>query len=120
MSNPYIPLLIMVAVAVLMALGGLAASAAIGPKSYNRVKVANYECGVDPTPRAPQAGRFPVKYYLIAMTFIIFDIEVVFLYPWAVTFSELAVFGLVSMLLFIALITVPYVYEWRRGGLEWD
>lgn len=120
MTNPYVPLLIMMAVAGAMALGGLGASMIIGPKSYNRVKVANYECGVDPTPRAPSAGRFPVKYYLIAMTFIIFDIEVVFLYPWAVAFSELGAFGLVAMLTFIALITVPYIYEWRRGGLEWD
>ncbi|ROR72316.1 NADH-quinone oxidoreductase subunit A [Bogoriella caseilytica] len=120
MTNPYVPLLIMAAVAAVMAVGGLAASAFIGPKRYNRVKVANYECGIDPTPTAGSAGRFPVKYYLIAMTFIIFDIEVVFLYPWAVAFSELAVFGLVAMLTFIALITVPYVYEWRRGGLEWD
>lgn len=120
MTNPYVPLLIMMVVALALALGGLGASAIIGPKNYNRVKVANYECGVDPTPRAPQAGRFPVKYYLIAMTFIIFDIEVVFLYPWAVAFTELAAFGLVAMLVFIALITVPYIYEWRRGGLEWD
>jgi NADH-quinone oxidoreductase subunit A len=111
MTNPYVPLLIMAGVAAAMAISGLAASAVIGPKRYNRVKVANYECGIEPT---------PVKYYLIAMTFIIFDIEVVFLYPWAVAFSELAVFGLVAMLGFIFLITVPYVYEWRRGGLEWD
>lgn len=120
MTNPFVPLLVMAAVAAAMAIGGLAASAVIGPKRYNRVKVANYECGVEATPRAASAGRFPVKYYLIAMTFIIFDIEVVFLYPWAVSFSELTAFGLVAMLGFIFLITVPYVYEWRRGGLEWD
>jgi NADH-quinone oxidoreductase subunit A len=120
MTNPYVPLLIMMAVAAAMAIGGLAASSVIGPKRYNKRKVANYECGVDPTPRAASAGRFPVKYYLVAMTFIIFDIEVVFLVPWAVAFNELAAFGLVAMLGFIFLITVPYLYEWRRGGLEWD
>ncbi|MDD9207269.1 NADH-quinone oxidoreductase subunit A [Georgenia sp. 10Sc9-8] len=120
MTNPYVPILVMMAVAALMAAGGLAASAVVGPKRYNRVKVANYECGIEPTPRAASSGRFPVKYYLVAMTFIIFDIEVVFLYPWAVAFTELAVFGLVAMLAFIILITVPFVYEWRRGGLEWD
>lgn len=118
--NPYVPLLIMMGVAAAMAVGGLAASAVIGPKRYNRVKVANYECGVQPTPRAEHSGRFQVKYYLIAMTFIIFDIEVVFLYPWAVAFDQLGLFGLVAMLTFIALISVPFVYEWRRGGLEWD
>ena len=64
--------------------------------------------------------RDRIKYYLVAMTFIIFDIEVVFLYPWAIAFHELAMFGLIAMLTFLALITVPFVYEWRRGGFEWD
>ena len=78
---------------------------------------------VPPVARVEHAvggGRFPIKYYLVAMTFIVFDIEVVFLYPWAVDFATLATFGLVAMLAFLALITVPFVYEWRRGGLEWD
>lgn len=69
---------------------------------------------------AGTAGRFPIKYYLTAMTFIIFDIEVVFLFPWAVSFEQLGAFGLIAVLTFIFLITVPFVYEWRRGGLEWD
>jgi len=115
-----VPILVMMAVAAALTFGGIGASAIIGPKRYNRVKVANYECGVDPTPRAGRAARFQVRYYLVAMTFIIFDIEVVFMYPWAVTFSELGMFGLIAMLSFIVLITVPYVYEWRRGGLDWD
>lgn len=118
--NPFVPILVMMAVSFAMAAGGLAASAVIGPKRYNRTKVANYECGIEATPRAPHSGRFQVKYYLVAMTFIIFDIEVVFMYPWAVDFTELGVFGLVAMLSFIFLITVPYVYEWRRGGLDWS
>jgi NADH-quinone oxidoreductase subunit A len=118
MTNPYTPILIMMAVAAVMALGGVAASAIIGPKRYNRAKLEAYECGIEPTPHAV-AGRFPVKYYLVAMTFIIFDIEVVFLYPWAVAFSELGAYGLVAMLGFIVMITVPLVYEWRRGGLDW-
>ncbi len=118
MTNPYTPILIMMAVAAVMALGGVAASAIIGPKRYNRAKLEAYECGIEPTPHAV-AGRFPVKYYLVAMTFIIFDIEVVFLYPWAVAFTELGAYGLIAMLAFIVLITVPLVYEWRRGGLDW-
>jgi len=118
--NPFVPILIMAAVAAALAIGGLAASAVIGPKRYNRVKVANYECGVEATPRATDAGRFPIKYYLVAMTFIIFDVEVIFLVPWAIAFTELAVFGLIAALAFIAIITVPFAYEWRRGALEWD
>lgn len=120
MSNPFVPILIMLGVALAMALGGLAASAVIGPKVMNRVKLADYECGVEPTPQAEQGGRFPIRFYLVAMTFIIFDIEVVFLYPWAVDFSTLTVFGLVAILAFLVMITVPFVYEWRRGGFEWD
>jgi NADH-quinone oxidoreductase subunit A len=65
-------------------------------------------------------GRFPVKYYLTAMLFIVFDIEIVFLYPWAVAFDRLAIFGLIEMLIFIVTVLVVYVYVWRRRGLEWD
>ena len=103
MTNPYVPLLIMAAAAMVLALGGLGASAILGPTRKNRTK----------------RGRFPVRYYLVAMTFIVFDIEVVFMYPWAVSFNQLGLFGLIAMLTFIAVITVPYIYEWRRGGLDY-
>ncbi|PID97592.1 MAG: NADH-quinone oxidoreductase subunit A [Actinobacteria bacterium] len=119
MTNPYWPLLIMAAAALLLALGGLGASAVLGPQRKSRVKVDNYECGIDPSGQQIDEGRFPVRYYLVAMTFIIFDIEVVFMYPWAVTFNYLGLFGLIAMLTFIAIITVPYIYEWRRGGLDY-
>ncbi|WP_026459968.1 NADH-quinone oxidoreductase subunit A [Schaalia suimastitidis] len=117
--NPYVPLLIMAAAALVLAFGGLGASAILGPSKKSRTKADNYECGIDPTSDKLDAGRFPVRYYLVAMTFIIFDIEVVFMYPWAVSFNQLGLFGLVAMLTFIALITVPYIYEWRRGGLDY-
>ena len=120
MYSPWIPILMMAGLAVLLGLGGLLASQVIGPKRYNKVKVDAYECGIQPTDNARGTGRFPVRYYLVAMTFIVFDIEVVFLYPWAVAFSELAAFGLIAMITFVVLITVPFVYEWRRGGLDWD
>lgn len=119
MTNPYVPLLIMAAVALTVSIGGLALSAVLGPQQKNRVKAENYECGIDPGPQHVEDGRFPVKYYLVAMTFIIFDIEVVFLYPWAVSFNVLGLFGLASILLFLGLITVPYIYEIRRKGLDW-
>lgn len=119
MTNPYVPLLIMLAAALVIAVGGLAASAVLGPKQKNVVMAQNYECGIDPGPQRIEEGRFPVKYYLVAMTFIIFDIEVVFMYPWAVSFGIVGPFALVSILIFIALITVPYLYELRRKGLDW-
>jgi NADH-quinone oxidoreductase subunit A len=120
MTNPYVPLLILMGIAAVLTLGGVGASAVIGPKRYNRAKLEAYECGIEPTPHAIGGGRFPIKYYLVAMTFIVFDIEVVFLYPWAVSFGMLAAFGLWAMLMFLVLITIPFVYEWKRGGLEWD
>lgn len=118
--GPYIPILILLAISVGFVIFSLGANALVGPKRYNRAKLEAYECGIEPTPHAVGGGRFPIKYYLVAMTFIIFDIEVVFLYPWAVGFGELGLFALLAMLGFIFLITVPFVYEWRRGGLEWD
>ncbi len=118
--NPYVPLLIMIAAAAAIAFGGLVASAILGPSKYNRIKVENYECGVEATPNAGAAGRFPIKYFLTAMTFIIFDIEVVFLYPWAVSNDKLGLFGLIAIANFVFLITVPFIYEWRRGGLDWS
>lgn len=120
MSNPFIPIIVMLAVALAIAIGGLIISAFLGPKKKNAIKTANYECGIDPVPGAGGATRFPVKYYLVAMTFIVFDIEVVFLYPWAVSFGIVGAFGMVAMFIFLGLITVPFVLEWRRGGLDWD
>ena len=118
--SPYVPILVLLAIGAGFAVFSVGAGAIAGPKRYNRAKLDAYECGIEPTPQAAGGGRFPVKYYLVAMTFIIFDIEVIFLVPWAVAFGELAIFGLLAMLLFLFLITVPFVYEWRRGGFEWD
>ena len=93
----------------------------LGPHRYNRAKLDAYECGIEPTPLpAGTAGRFPIKFYLTAMLFIVFDIEIVFLYPWAVTFDQMGTFALVEMVLFIATVFVAYFYVLRRGGLDWD
>ena len=118
--NPFVPILVLMAVAAVLALGGVATRTIVGAKRDKRAKLEAYECGIEPTPHAAGGGRVPLKYYLVAMTFIIFDIEVVFLYPWAVSFAEVATYGLVAMMAFLVLITVPFVYEWRRGGFEWD
>ncbi len=118
--NASVPILVLGAVALAFALFSVVAGSLAGPKRYNRARLDAYECGIEPTPQPIGGGRFPVKYYLTAMLFIIFDIEIVFLYPWAVAFDELGVFGLVEMVLFIATLGVAYAFVWRRGGLEWD
>ena len=121
MTNPYVPLLIMSAAALVLAFGGLAASAVLGPTKKSTTKADNYECGIQPTPQTVTGGgRFAVKYYVTAMLFIVFDIEIVFLYPWAVAFDRLGAFGVVEMLLFIVVVFVAYAYVLRRGGLDWD
>jgi NADH-quinone oxidoreductase subunit A len=116
----YIPILGLLLLASLFAVGSVAISAVIGPKRYNRAKLDSYECGIQPTPQPVGGGRFPIKYYITAMLFIVFDIEIIFLFPWAVYFDEMKTFGLVEMALFIGTIFVVYAYVWRRGGLEWD
>jgi NADH-quinone oxidoreductase subunit A len=120
MSNPYVPLLILMALGLGFALLSVGTSLVVGPKRYNRAKAESYECGIQPSPRASGGGRIPIKYFLTAMLFIIFDIESVFLYPFAVAFDQLGLFALVEMVLFIATVFVAYAYVWRRGGLEWD
>jgi NADH-quinone oxidoreductase subunit A len=115
----YVPIVVLAALAAVFAVFSLVAGSIAGPKRWNRAKLESYECGIEPT-RQPHGIRFPVKYYLTAMLFIVFDIEIIFLYPWAVYFDKLGVFGLVEMVTFIAAVLVAYVYVWRRGGLEWD
>lgn len=116
----YTPVLFLGALAAGFAILSVVASAFIGPKRYNRAKLDSYECGIEPTPQPVGGGRFPVKYYITAMLFIVFDIEIIFLYPWAVHFDAMAFFGLAEMVIFIATVFIAYAYVWRRGGLEWD
>ena len=118
--NPIVPILFLAIVAFGFAAFSVVAGALSGPQRYNRVKLDAYECGIEPTPQPIGGGRFPVKYYLTAMLFIIFDIESVFLFPFAVGFERLGVFALVEMVLFILTVFIAYAYVWRRGGLEWD
>ena len=118
--NVYAPILVLGLVSAGFAVFSVIAGSLAGPARYNRARLDAYECGIEPTPQPIGGGRFPVKFYLTAMLFIIFDIEIIFLYPWAVAFDSLGVFGLVEMVLFIGTVFVAYAYVWRRGGLEWD
>jgi NADH-quinone oxidoreductase subunit A len=120
MLSNYVPLVGLFGLAAAFALFSVTAAPHIGPRRHNRAKLEAYECGIEPVDQPLTGGRFPIKYYLTAMLFIVFDIEIVFLYPWAVTFDALGVFGLVEMLLFVLTVFVAYAYVWRRGGLEWD
>jgi NADH-quinone oxidoreductase subunit A len=124
--NVYVPILILAGLAGAFAVFSVIVATVIGPRRYNRSKLAAYECGIEPA-QQPVSGshaaggqRFPVKYYLTAMLFIVFDIEIVFLYPWAVSFDKLGLFALVEMGLFVLTVFVAYAYVWRRGGLDWD
>ncbi len=119
MLSDYLPVLVLAAVAVAFAIGSLMISALLRPRRPTVAKAAAYESGIEPA-RLPKGQRFPVRFYVIAMLFIIFDIETIFLFPWAVTFRQLGLFGLVEMAIFIALVFVAYVYVWQRGGLEWE
>ncbi len=116
----YTPVLALMILAAGFAIFSVVVSSLTGPKRYNRAKLDSYECGIEPTPQPVGGGRFPVRYYITAMMFIVFDIEIVFLYPIAVAFDQMRLFGLIEMVLFIVPVFVAYIYVWRRGGLEWD
>jgi NADH-quinone oxidoreductase subunit A len=119
MLSQYLPIAVLAAVAFLFACGSIVASSRMRPRNPSPAKLSPYECGIEPE-RLPAGERFSVKFYLVAMLFIIFDIETIFLFPWAITFRQLGLFGLVEMALFIALVFVAYVYVWKKGGFDWE
>jgi NADH-quinone oxidoreductase subunit A len=114
----YFPVLVQIAIAVLVAAALVAISYLIGKRVKDRVKDSPYECGIAPTGSARE--RFSVKFYLVGIVFILFDIEAVFLYPWAVVYRELKMFAFVEMLLFIVLVLVGFFYVWKKGALDWS
>jgi len=113
----YLPIFTLLVLATLFAGLSFFASAMLGPKKPTRAKEAAYECGI--VPRRDPAERFPVRFYLVAMIFIIFDIEIIFLYPWAVIFRQLELFGLVEMIVFAVAVFVSFVYLISNGALDW-
>jgi NADH-quinone oxidoreductase subunit A len=114
----YLPVLLFVAVGFAFAAGTIGLSTIIVPRRTNAIKNSPYECGVEPVGDA--RARFSVKFYLVAVLFILFDIEAVFLYPWAVAFRALGMYGLVEMLLFIVVLLVGYLYLLKKRALEWE
>ncbi|UCG24078.1 MAG: NADH-quinone oxidoreductase subunit A [Chloroflexota bacterium] len=114
----YIPIFVLFGIAMFFAILLPVLSVSLGPKRPNYRKEAPYESGI--TPIGPAQRRLPVKFYLIAVLFILFDIEIVFLLPWAVTFRQLGLFGLVEVLIFMAILVVGFIWIWKKGALEWE
>ena len=114
----YFPIFLFIFMGLILGMLTLLVSYLVQPRYPEPEKLSTYECGAEPFSDARMP--FPVRYYIFAMLFVIFDIEVIFLYPWAVVFTKIGIVGLVEMLIFIGLFVVAYVYAWRKGALEWD
>jgi NADH-quinone oxidoreductase subunit A len=118
MLEQYVPIMMMIAVGVVFGVAMGKVNELIGPKRPSEEKQSTYESGMEPVRTARE--RFSVKFYMVAMLFIVFDIEVVFLYPWAVSYRDLGVAGFVTMFVFIFVLLIGYYYVWKKGALEWD
>ncbi|GJD38397.1 MULTISPECIES: NADH-quinone oxidoreductase subunit A [Methylobacterium] len=114
----YLPLIVFIGVSLFIAVALLVAPFLVAHNSPDPEKLSAYECGFNAFDDARM--KFDVRFYLVAILFIIFDLEVAFLFPWAITFGELGWFGMWSMMAFLGVLTVGFVYEWRKGALEWD
>jgi NADH-quinone oxidoreductase subunit A len=116
--SEYFPILVFLAIAIVLAAAMIGASLIVARQKPNSEKLSPYECGFEPFEDA--RVRFDVRYYLVAILFIIFDLEVAFLFPWAVSLGDIGMFGFWSMIVFLGVLTVGFVYEWRKGALEWE
>jgi NADH-quinone oxidoreductase subunit A len=116
--NEFVPIFVLLGIALFFAILLPVLSLSLGPRRPSARKMTAYESGI--TPIGPAQRRLPVKFYLIAVLFILFDIEVIFLLPWAVTFRQLGLFGLVEVLVFVAILVVGYVWIWKKGAFEWE
>ncbi|MBC7878000.1 MAG: NADH-quinone oxidoreductase subunit A [Anaerolineales bacterium] len=114
----YIAIAVMIAVATLIAFIAIGMGELFGPKKFSEAKSMPYESGMLPIGEGTR--RMPVRFYLIAVLFILFDIEVIFFLPWAIAFRKLGIFGLLEMLVFIVILLIGYVYAWKKGALEWE
>jgi NADH-quinone oxidoreductase subunit A len=118
MPIEYVPLAILVILATLLAALVVALGHLFGPRRPTQRKSLPYESGM--TPFGPGTRRMPVRFYMVAVLFILFDIEVVFFLPWAIVFRQLGLFGLIEMLIFVLILVVGYIYAWKKGALEWE
>ncbi len=114
----YLPILIFLAIAVALAVAMIVAAYVLARQKPDAEKLSAYECGFEAFEDA--RGRFDVRFYLVAILFIIFDLEVAFLFPWDISLGDIGLFGFWSMVIFLAILTVGFVYEWKKGALEWE
>ena len=116
--SAYLPIVIFIGIAAVIGIALLAAPFIVAVKNPDPEKVSAYECGFDAFDDARM--KFDVRFYLVSILFIIFDLEVAFLFPWAVAFQDVGLFGFWSMMIFLGVLTVGFIYEWKKGALEWD
>jgi len=118
MLEQYFPVLVFIILAAIFGVIPIALGAILAPRKPNNIKTAAYECGFPPFENARM--KFDLRYYLIAILFIIFDLEIVFLFPWAVSLNKIGAIGFISMAIFLLLLLVGFIYEWQKGALEWE
>ncbi len=118
MLENYVPIMIFIAVAAVMGLAMMMAGRLIGPSRPDKEKLSPYECGFEAFEDSRM--KFDVRYYLVAILFIIFDLEIAFLFPWAIVLDSIGLFGFVAMMIFLAILVVGFIYEWKKGALEWE
>ena len=118
MLQEYFPILLFIVVGLAVGVAPVALGALLGPNRPDSEKLSPYECGFEAFEDARM--KFDVRYYLVAILFILFDLEIAFLFPWAVVLQEIGMFGFVSMLVFLGILVVGFMYEWKKGALEWD
>ena len=118
MLTEYLPVLLFLLVSIIFSLGVLSLSFLVSPKKPNNEKLSPYECGFEPFDDA--RTKFDIRFYLVALLFIIFDLEVAFLFPWAISLKNIGLFGYTSMMIFLIILTIGFIYEWKKGALEWE
>ena len=116
--NNYLTIIIFLAVALILSLGFLVLNFAFSPKNPDPEKLSAYECGFEPFNDSRM--EFDIRFYLVAILFIIFDLEIAFLFPWAITLGNIGLFGFFSMMLFLFILTIGFIYEWKKGALVWE
>ena len=116
--NNYLTIIIFLAIALILSLGFLILNFAFSPNNPDPEKLSAYECGFEPFNDSRM--EFDIRFYLVAILFIIFDLEIAFLFPWAITLGNIGLFGFFSMMLFLFILTIGFIYEWKKGALDWE